>query len=214
MSTPQPSRAGRRPTNEIRTLLVEAARELFTNSGYAATTIKEISARAGVAPQLIFTNFGSKAGLFDAAVVEPFAEFVTDHVASWAPDAPESSFEDRIRRFVERLYSLAARDRQLLISAVARRMAGDRETPESDIPDRLATLLQTTQPLTIAEAPAHGFPDPDPALLIAAAAAMVLGMALLDDLLFPSGSPRPSPERITTDLTTLLVSGFTPRRPT
>jgi hypothetical protein len=39
---------------------------------------------------------------------------------------------------------------------------------------------------------------------------MVLGMALLDDLLFPVGSARPSRARITADLTTLLVNGFRP----
>jgi hypothetical protein len=39
---------------------------------------------------------------------------------------------------------------------------------------------------------------------------MILGMALLDDLLFPIGSTRPSRARITADLTTLLVNGFRP----
>jgi AcrR family transcriptional regulator len=209
MSSPWPARATRRPTDEIRSLLVEAARDLFARKGYEATTLKEISLRAGVAEQLIFTNFGSKAGLFDTSVVEPFNEFMSDYVASWGPNAPERSFEERIRGFVERLYTLAEQDRQLLISAIARRMSGD-IAPEADIPNQLATLLQTTQPVTLDEAPGHGFPDPDPALLIAAAASMVLGMALLDDLLFPLGSRRPARDRIIADVTTLLVNGFTP----
>jgi AcrR family transcriptional regulator len=190
-------------------LLVEAARELFVANGYEATRIKEISLRAGVAEQLIFTNFGSKAGLFEAAVVEPFSEFVNDYIASWGQDAPASSFEERVGLFVERLYALAEQDRKLLIYSVTRRMSGE-TSPEGDIPNRLATLLQTIQPVTRAEAPEHGFPDPDPSLLIAASAAMILGMALLDDLLFPIGSTRPSRARITADLTTLLVNGFRP----
>jgi len=213
MSSPRPARAPRRPSNEIRSLLVDAARDLFASNGYQATTIKEISLKAGVAEQLIFTNFGSKAGLFDAAVVEPFTDFMSEYVAAWGPDAPSSSFEDRIGLFVQRLYSLAEHDRQLILSAIAGRMAGD-DPPQSDIPNQLATLLQTTQPVTLNEAPEHGFPNPDPSLLIAAAAAMVLGMALLDDVLFPIGSPRPTRDRIIADVTRLLVNGFTaPSKP-
>jgi hypothetical protein len=142
-------------------------------------------------------------------VVEPFSEFVNDYIASWGQDAPASSFEERVGLFVERLYALAEQDRKLLIYSVTRRMSGE-TSPEGDIPNRLATLLQTIQPVTMAEAPEHGFPDPDPSLLIAASAAMILGMALLDDLLFPIGSTRPSRARITADLTTLLVNGFRP----
>jgi AcrR family transcriptional regulator len=210
MGAQRSARAPRRPTSEIRALLVEAARELFVANGYEATRIKEISLRAGVAEQLIFTNFGSKAGLFDAAVVAPFSEFVSDYLASWGQDAPESSFEERVGLFVERLYALAEQDRKLLIFSIARRVSGE-TSPEGDIPNRLATLLQTIQPVTLAEAPERGFPDPDASLLIAASAAMVLGMALLDDLLFPVGSARPTRARITADLTTLLVNGFRPR---
>lgn len=211
MGSPRPSRPLRRTTSEIRARLLEAARELFVATGYEATRLKEISSRADVAEQLIFTNFGSKAGLFEAAVVEPFSQFVSEFVASWEQDAPTTSVEDRLRFFVRRLYSLAERERQLLIYSVARRMDGE-TGPQTDIPNRLATLLQAIQPIVVAEAPERGFADADPSLLIAAASAMVLGIALLDDLLFPTASERPDRERIVADVSRLLLNGFSPSR--
>jgi AcrR family transcriptional regulator len=211
MGASSSTRAPRRPTTEIRALLLDAAQELFASNGYEATRLKDISERAGVAAQLIFTNFGSKAGLFEAAIVEPFSKFMTEYVSLWGQHDPTSSFEQRIAVFVERIYDLAARDRKLLIFSLAQRMAETNNSDTADdLPNRLATVLQTLQPVLAARAPERGFPDPDPALLVAASAAMVLGMALLDDLLFPAGTPRPDRGRITTDLTTLLVNAFPP----
>ncbi|MDQ6682126.1 MAG: TetR/AcrR family transcriptional regulator [Chloroflexota bacterium] len=43
--------------------MVDAARTLFRERGYARTTIKEIAAAAGVAPQTVYWAFGSKARL-------------------------------------------------------------------------------------------------------------------------------------------------------
>jgi AcrR family transcriptional regulator len=134
-------RAGRRVRSER---CWSTARELFVANGYEATRIKEISLRAGVAEQLIFTNFGSKAGLFEAAVVEPFSEFVNDYIASCGQDASTLSFEERIGLFVERLYALAEQGRKQFIYSVTRRMSGE-TSPEENIPNRLATLLKTIQ---------------------------------------------------------------------
>lgn len=45
---------------ETRARVVEAARTLFEDKGYEATTIRMIAARAGVAPGSVFTTFESK----------------------------------------------------------------------------------------------------------------------------------------------------------
>lgn len=65
----------RRPIGEPKRLLLEAAVELFNDFGYEAAT-REIAARAGVSETLLFRHFGNKAGLFRAAMVTPFVEFV------------------------------------------------------------------------------------------------------------------------------------------
>ncbi|MFV0535319.1 MAG: TetR family transcriptional regulator [Cumulibacter sp.] len=66
-------RRGRRPGNEdTREALIEAARAEFANGGYAGATVRAIAARAGVDPAMINHHFGSKQGLFAAAVELPF----------------------------------------------------------------------------------------------------------------------------------------------
>lgn len=45
---------------ETRRAVLEAARELFVSTGYAATTIQAIGDRAGVAVQTVYAVFGSK----------------------------------------------------------------------------------------------------------------------------------------------------------
>lgn len=48
--------------------ILRAARELFRERGYSATTAKALAERAGVAVQTIYTAFGSKAGVAKALV--------------------------------------------------------------------------------------------------------------------------------------------------
>lgn len=49
-------------------LLLAAATELFAERGYDRTTVRELGERAGVDPALIARHFGSKAGLYLAAL--------------------------------------------------------------------------------------------------------------------------------------------------
>ena len=61
-------RAYRSPLREegarrTRRLVTEAAAELFTTRGYAATSLADVAARAGVARPTVFATFGSKAAL-------------------------------------------------------------------------------------------------------------------------------------------------------
>lgn len=46
--------------------IADAARLLFARAGYAATTLAEIAAEAGVAVQTVYAVYGSKAGIMDA----------------------------------------------------------------------------------------------------------------------------------------------------
>ena len=61
MSPVNPPR--KRDRDATRARIVEAARDLFTEQGYARTTIADIARAADVAPQTVYWAFGSKAGL-------------------------------------------------------------------------------------------------------------------------------------------------------
>jgi TetR/AcrR family transcriptional repressor of mexJK operon len=61
-----------RPTaderNARRGAIIDAGIEQFTRHGFDATTIDAIAAAAGVAKRTVYTYFGDKAGVFEAAV--------------------------------------------------------------------------------------------------------------------------------------------------
>jgi AcrR family transcriptional regulator len=61
----------RRSSAEVETLILEAVLAQFSVAGYAGATTRGIAASAQVNEALIFRYFGSKAGLYQAAAVEP-----------------------------------------------------------------------------------------------------------------------------------------------
>lgn len=64
---------GRRPgPSRTREEILAAARSAFAEAGFKATTIRQVAARAKVDPALVMQQFGSKQGLFDAAMELPF----------------------------------------------------------------------------------------------------------------------------------------------
>ena len=62
---------GRRPGGESsRAAVLEAARSRFARYGYDGTTIRGVAADAGVDPALVMQFYGSKEGLFGAAILD------------------------------------------------------------------------------------------------------------------------------------------------
>lgn len=70
MTTPPPESARRRPKGDkrerTRTALLEAARALVREKGYARTTLEEVARRAGMTTGAIYGNFRNRAELFTA----------------------------------------------------------------------------------------------------------------------------------------------------
>ncbi|GAA1432900.1 TetR family transcriptional regulator [Microlunatus lacustris] len=61
--------AGRRPgPSRTREAVLEAARAEFAARGFDAVTLRRVAARAGVDPAMVTHHFGSKSGLFRAAL--------------------------------------------------------------------------------------------------------------------------------------------------
>lgn len=59
----------RRNLEATRTRILDAAADTFTASGYAKAGLREIGLRAGIAPSLVSRYFGSKAALFEQALI-------------------------------------------------------------------------------------------------------------------------------------------------
>ncbi|HEX2316101.1 MAG TPA: TetR family transcriptional regulator [Thermomonospora sp.] len=71
-ATPRQGRPGRRPgPTETRATILAAARRLFAEKGYDGASLRGIAREAGVDPALVHHFFGTKQGVFVAAMEFP-----------------------------------------------------------------------------------------------------------------------------------------------
>lgn len=77
------------------------AKRLFTEKGYAGTTIREVAEEAGVNVALLNYYFRSKEKLFLSIFIETFEEYSQELEAIFYYE--NISLEDRIRRFVNEM---------------------------------------------------------------------------------------------------------------
>lgn len=71
MAAPKPGRKPRRRNApKTRAKILDAAQQAFAETGYAQTGIRDIAAIAGVSSTLLLRYYGSKAGLFEAALLD------------------------------------------------------------------------------------------------------------------------------------------------
>ena len=73
---------------ETRSRLLGAARELFTEHGYAHTTTEQLVQRAGVTRGALYHHFESKLAIFDALLIELEQGFIATVRRIASPDAP------------------------------------------------------------------------------------------------------------------------------
>lgn len=74
-------RSGRLTATARRAQLIEVGRSVFAESGYEATSVEEIAARASVSKPILYSHFGGKEGLY-AVVVDREIERILSSIAS------------------------------------------------------------------------------------------------------------------------------------
>ena len=79
-----------------RRAILDAARAAFAARGFEQATIRAVAAEAGVDPSMVMRYFGSKAGLFTAAVTMDL------HIPDLRSAAPDDRGELLVRVFVSR----------------------------------------------------------------------------------------------------------------
>ncbi|MEU4475597.1 TetR/AcrR family transcriptional regulator [Micromonospora sp. NPDC023888] len=72
--TPAPSAYHQRVAQEKRALIVQAATKLFLELGYDRASLARVAESAGVSKATLFKQFPTKAALFDAIVIDSWAE--------------------------------------------------------------------------------------------------------------------------------------------
>jgi AcrR family transcriptional regulator len=129
---------------ESRQRILRTARDLFGQHGYGGTTVRAIATAAGVDPAMVFYFFGTKQGLFAAAI----------DMADNVPPAIESIFAAGLDAIGERivrtlLENLDKSDRTPLVMLTRSAPTDDqseallREFIDREITDQLAALLDT-----------------------------------------------------------------------
>ncbi|WP_067542184.1 TetR/AcrR family transcriptional regulator [Nocardia crassostreae] len=128
--------------------MVEAAYEVFTAQGYAATAISEVAARAGIGQGTVYRYFGSKREILEH-VIDFGIEKVMDSVR-----LPEllgtatgvGGLTEAVRAAADRVYDLVEREPQLLRLLLVEAAAIDPELAQ-----RLLGLEAITAALVAAE---------------------------------------------------------------
>ncbi|HKS47300.1 MAG TPA: TetR family transcriptional regulator [Amycolatopsis sp.] len=139
------ARPGRwRSGAESKQRILDAARALFREQGYGGTTVRAVAAEAGVDPAMVFYFFGTKQGLFAAAI----------EMSAQLPPAIESIFtggldgigERIIRTLVENMDTSGRAPLAMLTRSAPPNDQSEtllREYIDREITGRLAALLGT-----------------------------------------------------------------------
>jgi AcrR family transcriptional regulator len=200
---------------EVRPLLLESARQLFEEKGYARATTREITQRAGVAETLLFRNFGSKANIFAEAVLLPLADFFRDWVHRVTEGGPTGDVEANQYEFTKTLYEMAAENRGLLLTFFATAVF---EPEVLEAPNALATISHALDDLAAASAAelirlGIDLRDYDVVTRSRAVVGMILAMALFESIIVPSTSHARSQDEVLHELTRQILFGGFNQRP-
>jgi AcrR family transcriptional regulator len=214
---PRPVRSRRSP-QEVERLILDAARDLFASRGYAGSTTREIAALAGVSEPLLYRRYGSKAGLFRAAVMVPFGEVITSYLDAWQAqiDRPVS-LRELVVAFIDPLYGLLREHSELAMALVQGRDlnadTGSSDGTESNDgdggwPSELGEVLQRLVPQLEIEAARRNL-RVDASTTNVVVLGMVLGLALLDPVL-PTDAVHTTPAQISSAMVELILHGVSP----
>jgi AcrR family transcriptional regulator len=117
--------------------ILESARELFVDRGYARTTVAAVAEDAGVSPETIYVTLGGKRGLLEGVmdITGPHDSAAEDD-AWWRMVAGLPGAAERLEKMVE--YSCRILARTLAIHAIIRG-AADKEPFAAELGRRLLT---------------------------------------------------------------------------
>jgi AcrR family transcriptional regulator len=197
---------------EGRRLLLESARALFAERGYAGTSTREIARAASVSEPMIFRHFGSKSKLFEEAVLAPFNTFVSEYIADWStrPRGVKSAYVETYE-FYRGVYDVLSANRRLIHEMVGARAVGGPLSAETASAPQLGKLLEQFEAIIEDAVEERGFRPFDPAITTRVIFGMVFSIAVFGDWMFEgTARPRPSVEAFLEEMTRLTIYGAYP----
>lgn len=202
----------RRPTAEIRSLILDSACSLFVERGFEHTSTREIAQRAGIAEPLIFRNFGSKEQLFEQAVFVPFSAFVDDWVRHWEnADYAHLSMHELSQEYVRSLYGLLRRSRGLIKELMVVGFRSNWRFIHTDSPDSpFGRLFMQLTAMGENQIATHRMRAGNPRILLYLTFSLIMSAAIMDEWAFPKKKTRPSEKEMIEELTEFLVNALAP----
>jgi AcrR family transcriptional regulator len=197
---------------EGKRLLLESARALFAERGYAGTSTREIARAACVTEPMIFRHFGSKAKLFEEAVLAPFNTFVSEYIADWAAQ-PRGSTSPYVAtyEFYRGVYDVLSANRRLIHEMIGARAVGGPLTADTASAPQLGALLEPFEAIIEREIVDRGFRPFDPVVMTRLIFGLVFSIAIFGDWMFEGASgPQPSAEVFIAEMVRLTIDGAYP----
>jgi AcrR family transcriptional regulator len=196
---------------QAKPLLLDAAREVFATRGFRGARTKEIADKAGVSEALLYRHFGSKAGLFEEAILEPVNLFVGEFVERWRTEWDQTRpFHETVGAFMEGMYDLMREHRSAVLALLAAHAFEDEMNGQAPHRPLFGNLASLEEVASVESKSRHFLPEP--ALTTRVAVTLAVAMGLLEDFLFgPPDSPSVSREAIIDEMTMMVVTGIAQR---
>jgi AcrR family transcriptional regulator len=184
---------------ERRENILDAARTVFLESGFAGARTRRIAEEAGITEALLYRFFPSKSAIFQAAVHEPLERFVEELLATTADiDPAEGDRRDRLRQVNEMLLQFMADSAPFLAVVLMSELSEARRVYQADLfPTLSGPIYEVVSKIT-------GWRQRDGSLIFAAMFGTHLGLAF-DALLLDRDVDAP---RIADQLTRLFSDGM------
>ena len=148
-------------------VVVQAARDLFWDKGYEAASLADLEAATGLGRSSLYHAFGSKRGLFDAAVTDYLDTVIRPRLAVLRAGTPDASalleYFDGLSRATAALAGDSPRTGCLLVNCAAGLAAHD--DPARAVVEGYRVELADALRHALTSASASNAADADPARL-------------------------------------------------
>lgn len=204
------SRQGKRvPRGSAPGLIHEAAREVFAERGYGATT-REIATRAGVSHDLIFRYFDSKEKLFVDAVATPLLDAVDEMHQGWLdnPYLRTMNSDELVGRFTAGFYEFMSANQPIARAMVhlfaGGATGGELERLRERISETLAPMVAPVDGYLVGQGLRHSSPALQLRLML-----LFIGMtATFLRNTYPTDDDVPSNDEIVEELSRFMTGGL------